>query len=71
MCHCYIMNVYVTNLLTCSYRFTLEFIMDCNFDQGACEWVQDKADDIDWSVAYHDDGNRIINIFLSSHLRSI
>lgn len=45
--------------------------MDCNFDQGACEWVQDKADDIDWSVAYHDDGNRIINIFLSSHLRSI
>ncbi|XP_076603795.1 epidermal growth factor-like protein 6 isoform X1 [Chaetodon auriga] len=33
-----------------------EFIMDCNFDQGACEWVQDKADDIDWSVAYHDDG---------------
>ncbi|XP_070694847.1 epidermal growth factor-like protein 6 isoform X3 [Pempheris klunzingeri] len=33
-----------------------EFIIDCNFDQGACEWVQDKADDIDWSVAYHDDG---------------
>uniref|UniRef100_A0A8C4IT30 EGF-like-domain, multiple 6 n=1 Tax=Dicentrarchus labrax TaxID=13489 RepID=A0A8C4IT30_DICLA len=33
-----------------------EFIMDCNFDQGACEWVQDKADDIDWSVAYHNDG---------------
>ncbi|TKS67127.1 Epidermal growth factor-like protein 6 [Collichthys lucidus] len=33
-----------------------EFIMDCNFDQGACEWVQDKADDLDWSVAYHRDG---------------
>ncbi|XP_068184732.1 epidermal growth factor-like protein 6 isoform X2 [Antennarius striatus] len=33
-----------------------EFIMDCNFDQGACEWVQDKADNLDWSVAYHDDG---------------
>lgn len=33
-----------------------EFIMDCNFDQGACEWVQDKADDMDWSVAYHDIG---------------
>ncbi|XP_030283474.1 epidermal growth factor-like protein 6 isoform X1 [Sparus aurata] len=33
-----------------------EFIMDCNFDQGACEWVQDRADDMDWSVAYHDDG---------------
>ncbi|XP_035531790.1 epidermal growth factor-like protein 6 [Morone saxatilis] len=33
-----------------------EFIMDCNFDQGACEWLQDKADDIDWSVAYHNDG---------------
>ncbi|XP_029314869.1 epidermal growth factor-like protein 6 [Cottoperca gobio] len=30
-----------------------EFIMDCNFDQGACEWVQDKDDDMDWSVAYH------------------
>ncbi|XP_061547493.1 epidermal growth factor-like protein 6 [Phycodurus eques] len=33
-----------------------EFIMDCNFDQGACEWVQDKADDMDWSVAYHGKG---------------
>ncbi|KAG7467578.1 hypothetical protein MATL_G00155240 [Megalops atlanticus] len=31
-----------------------EFIMDCNFDQGACDWVQDKEDDFDWSVAYHD-----------------
>ncbi|KAK9537697.1 hypothetical protein VZT92_005287 [Zoarces viviparus] len=30
-----------------------EFILDCNFDQGACEWLQDKTDDIDWSVAYH------------------
>ncbi|XP_037344966.1 epidermal growth factor-like protein 6 isoform X1 [Pungitius pungitius] len=30
-----------------------EFIIDCNFDQGACEWVQDKADDMDWSVSYH------------------
>ncbi|XP_057707781.1 epidermal growth factor-like protein 6 isoform X1 [Corythoichthys intestinalis] len=33
-----------------------EFIMDCNFDQGACEWVQDKADDMDWSVSYHGRG---------------
>ncbi|XP_049583983.1 epidermal growth factor-like protein 6 isoform X1 [Syngnathus scovelli] len=33
-----------------------EFIMDCNFDQGACEWVQDKTDDMDWSVAYHGRG---------------
>ncbi|XP_077474073.1 toll-like receptor 8 [Stigmatopora argus] len=33
-----------------------EFIMDCNFDQGACEWVQDKADDMDWTVAYHSRG---------------
>lgn len=39
--------------------------MDCNFDQGACEWVQDKADNIDWSVAYHNDGNiTIINVLL-------
>lgn len=35
----------------------LDFILDCNFDQGACEWVQDKSDDMDWSVAYHDNGN--------------
>ncbi|KAJ8255734.1 hypothetical protein COCON_G00195980 [Conger conger] len=33
-----------------------EFIMDCNFDQGACEWVQDKEDDFDWGVSYHDKG---------------
>lgn len=33
-----------------------EFLLDCNFDQGACEWVQDKEDDIDWSVAYHENG---------------
>ncbi|KAJ0070282.1 hypothetical protein NL108_007627, partial [Boleophthalmus pectinirostris] len=33
---------------------SIEFIMDCNFDQGGCEWVQDKSDDMDWSVAYHD-----------------
>ncbi|XP_030643078.1 epidermal growth factor-like protein 6 [Chanos chanos] len=33
-----------------------EFITDCNFDQGACEWVQDKEDDLDWSVYYHDNG---------------
>ncbi|XP_031152044.1 epidermal growth factor-like protein 6 isoform X1 [Sander lucioperca] len=33
-----------------------EFIMDCNFDQGACEWVQDKVDNMDWSVAYHNGG---------------
>ncbi|KAI4806025.1 hypothetical protein KUCAC02_010617 [Chaenocephalus aceratus] len=32
-----------------------EFIMDCNFDQGACEWIQDKTDDMDWSVSYHND----------------
>lgn len=40
--------------------------MDCNFDQGACEWVQDKADDIDWSVAYHNDGNSIIIFFYNN-----
>lgn len=42
--------------------------MDCNFDQGACEWVQDKTDNIDWSVAYHDDGEItgiIINVLQS------
>lgn len=34
--------------------------MDCNFDQGACEWVQDKSDDMDWSVSYHDTGTQVI-----------
>ncbi|XP_017278096.1 epidermal growth factor-like protein 6 isoform X2 [Kryptolebias marmoratus] len=33
-----------------------EYFMNCNFDQGACEWVQDRADDMDWIVAYHDNG---------------
>uniref|UniRef100_A0A3Q2R2F1 EGF-like-domain, multiple 6 n=1 Tax=Fundulus heteroclitus TaxID=8078 RepID=A0A3Q2R2F1_FUNHE len=33
-----------------------EYFLDCNFDQGACEWVQDKTDDMDWTVAYHDHG---------------
>ncbi|XP_005921438.1 epidermal growth factor-like protein 6 isoform X4 [Haplochromis burtoni] len=33
-----------------------EYFMDCNFDKGACEWIQDKSDDMDWSVAYHDNG---------------
>uniref|UniRef100_A0A3B3V003 EGF-like-domain, multiple 6 n=1 Tax=Poecilia latipinna TaxID=48699 RepID=A0A3B3V003_9TELE len=33
-----------------------EYFLDCNFDQGACEWVQDKTDDMDWTVAYHDKG---------------
>lgn len=41
--------------------------MDCNFDEGTCEWVQDTDDDVDWSVAYHDDGNRVINIFHKLH----
>lgn len=36
--------------------------MDCNFDQGACEWVQDKTDNIDWSVAYHNDGKIVVII---------
>lgn len=49
-----------------SHPFTVtclsEFIMDCNFDQGACEWVQDKADDMDWSVAYHDNGNKMVEM---------
>lgn len=47
--------VYLNNL-----PHLVEFIMDCNFDQGACEWVQDKADDMDWSVAYHDTGNNMM-----------
>ncbi|KAJ8254737.1 hypothetical protein GJAV_G00196830 [Gymnothorax javanicus] len=33
-----------------------EFIVDCNFDHGFCEWVQDREDDFDWSETYHDNG---------------
>ncbi|KAI1885405.1 hypothetical protein AGOR_G00219820 [Albula goreensis] len=33
-----------------------EFIVDCSFDQGACDWVQDKEDDFDWREAHHSDG---------------
>lgn len=42
------------------FFYLVEFIMDCNFDQGACEWVQDKSDDMDWSVSYHDTGTQVI-----------
>nr|XP_023673240.1 epidermal growth factor-like protein 6 [Paramormyrops kingsleyae] len=35
-----------------------EFIMDCSFDHGACEWLQDQEDDFDWSVIYHSDGQQ-------------
>ncbi|XP_036431437.1 LOW QUALITY PROTEIN: epidermal growth factor-like protein 6 [Colossoma macropomum] len=31
-------------------------LTDCNFDSGACEWVQDKEDDLDWTVQYHENG---------------
>ncbi|XP_073767914.1 epidermal growth factor-like protein 6 isoform X2 [Danio rerio] len=32
------------------------FLTDCDFDRGACEWVQDNADDLDWTIKYHPDG---------------
>ncbi|XP_052004456.1 epidermal growth factor-like protein 6 [Xyrauchen texanus] len=32
------------------------FLTDCNFDQGACEWVQDNEDDMDWTIKYHENG---------------
>ncbi|KAB5576655.1 hypothetical protein PHYPO_G00200190 [Pangasianodon hypophthalmus] len=32
------------------------FLTDCNFDSGECEWVQDKDDDSDWTVHYHENG---------------
>ncbi|KAL7881197.1 hypothetical protein AOLI_G00080450 [Acnodon oligacanthus] len=31
-------------------------LTDCNFDSGACEWVQDKDDDLDWTVQYDENG---------------
>ncbi|XP_072542812.1 epidermal growth factor-like protein 6 isoform X2 [Salminus brasiliensis] len=31
-------------------------LTDCNFDSGACEWVQDKDDNLDWSVHSHENG---------------
>ncbi|XP_018599028.1 epidermal growth factor-like protein 6 [Scleropages formosus] len=33
-----------------------DFIMDCSFHQGACEWSQDKEDDFDWNVVYYNNG---------------
>ncbi|XP_067264627.1 epidermal growth factor-like protein 6 isoform X3 [Chanodichthys erythropterus] len=32
------------------------FLTDCNFDRGACEWVQDHEDDLDWTIKYHENG---------------
>ncbi|XP_067300813.1 epidermal growth factor-like protein 6 isoform X2 [Pseudorasbora parva] len=32
------------------------FLTDCNFDRGACEWVQDREDDLDWTIKYHENG---------------
>ncbi|XP_056322066.1 epidermal growth factor-like protein 6 [Danio aesculapii] len=32
------------------------FLTDCDFDRGACEWVQDNADDLDWTIKYHPNG---------------
>ncbi|KAK9968907.1 hypothetical protein ABG768_027129 [Culter alburnus] len=32
------------------------FLTDCNFDRGACEWVQDHEDDLDWTIKYHVNG---------------
>ncbi|XP_076858070.1 epidermal growth factor-like protein 6 isoform X2 [Brachyhypopomus gauderio] len=31
-------------------------VMDCSFDSGACEWVQDKEDNQDWIVHYYENG---------------
>uniref|UniRef100_A0A9J7ZS34 EGF like domain multiple 6 n=1 Tax=Cyprinus carpio carpio TaxID=630221 RepID=A0A9J7ZS34_CYPCA len=32
------------------------FLTDCDFDRGACEWVQDDQDDLDWTIKYHENG---------------
>lgn len=32
------------------------FLTDCNFDHGACEWVQDIEDDLDWMIKYNENG---------------
>ncbi|XP_062862107.1 epidermal growth factor-like protein 6 [Trichomycterus rosablanca] len=34
------------------------FLTDCGFDSGECEWVQEKDDDLDWSVHYHQKGKQ-------------
>ncbi|KAG1951257.1 nephronectin [Pimephales promelas] len=31
-------------------------LADCDFDRGACEWVQDHEDDLDWTIKYHENG---------------
>lgn len=32
------------------------FLTDCDFDRGACEWVQENEDDLDWTIKYHENG---------------
>uniref|UniRef100_A0A8C2C4A6 EGF-like-domain, multiple 6 n=1 Tax=Cyprinus carpio TaxID=7962 RepID=A0A8C2C4A6_CYPCA len=32
------------------------FLTDCDFDRGACEWVQGDQDDLDWTIIYHENG---------------
>nr|XP_033805563.1 epidermal growth factor-like protein 6 isoform X1 [Geotrypetes seraphini] len=31
-------------------------LIDCSFDQGACDWKQDTEDDFDWNSANRDNG---------------
>lgn len=37
--------------------FNDDFSVDCNFNQGVCEWIQDTEDDFDWKVADLPNGN--------------
>ncbi|XP_072901911.1 epidermal growth factor-like protein 6 isoform X3 [Hemitrygon akajei] len=34
-----------------------DFSVDCNFNQGVCEWIQDTEDDFDWKVTDLPNGN--------------
>lgn len=43
------------------------FLTDCNFDHGACEWVQDNEDDLDWMIKYNDNGMNLTAHFKSPH----
>lgn len=64
---CWLRRFCVILCCCCFLLCTVEYFLDCNFDQGGCEWVQDKTDDMDWTVAYHSNGNKTRTLTLFFH----
>ncbi|XP_007889810.2 epidermal growth factor-like protein 6 [Callorhinchus milii] len=36
--------------------YTEDVLVDCSFNQGVCEWIQDTGDNFDWNVADRSNG---------------